>query len=85
MSRAKPRNGDDEVPVEREGPAVDFDTDISTLSGAWAALAEETEDGWPAQIVVPPGFKGLATPEKNPMAMALSHEEVVVGTADGTI
>jgi len=28
---------------------------------------------------------GLATPEKNPMSMQLSHEEVVVGCADGTI
>ncbi|KZT55534.1 hypothetical protein CALCODRAFT_518713 [Calocera cornea HHB12733] len=27
----------------------------------------------------------LATPEKNPMSMALSHEEAVVGCADGTI
>ncbi|QRW18832.1 WD40 domain-containing protein [Rhizoctonia solani] len=58
---------------------------IATLGGAWAALAEESEYGWPAQFNVPAGFKGLATPEKNPMAMALSHEEVVVGTADGTI
>ncbi|CAE6428501.1 unnamed protein product [Rhizoctonia solani] len=64
---------------------VDFDTEIATLGGAWAALAEESEHGWPAQFNVPTGFKGLATPEKNPMAMALSHEEVVVGTADGTI
>ncbi len=27
----------------------------------------------------------LATPDKNPMSMALSHEEAVVGCADGTI
>lgn len=85
MSRAKARNEDDENPGEREGPIVDCDTEIATLSGAWGALAEETEAGWPSQIAVPAGFKGLATPEKNPMAMALSHEEVVVGTADGTI
>ncbi|KAH7345326.1 hypothetical protein B0J17DRAFT_639418 [Rhizoctonia solani] len=64
---------------------VDFDTEIATLGGAWAALAEESEHGWPAQFNIPAGFKGLATPEKNPMAMALSHEEVVVGAADGTI
>ncbi|KAL5641586.1 hypothetical protein ACGC1H_001905 [Rhizoctonia solani] len=68
-----------------DASTVDFDTEIATLGGAWAALAEESEHGWPAQLNVPTGFKGLATPEKNPMAMALSHEEVVVGAADGTI
>ena len=34
---------------------------------------------------LPPKFTGLATSEKNPMSMQLSHEEVVVGCADGTI
>jgi pyrimidine and pyridine-specific 5'-nucleotidase len=34
---------------------------------------------------LPKKFTGLATPEKNPMSMQLSHEEVVVGCADGTI
>lgn len=34
---------------------------------------------------LPPKFARLATPEKNPMPMQLSHEEVVVGWADGTI
>jgi len=34
---------------------------------------------------LPSKFTGLATPEKNPMSMQLSHEEVVVGCADGTI
>jgi pyrimidine and pyridine-specific 5'-nucleotidase len=34
---------------------------------------------------LPKKFAGLATPEKNPMSMQLSHEEVVVGCADGTI
>jgi len=33
----------------------------------------------------PHQFTGLATPDKNPMSMQLSHEEVVVGCADGTI
>ncbi|QRV76359.1 F-box/WD repeat-containing protein pof1 [Ceratobasidium sp. AG-Ba] len=85
-SRAKDRTeDDDEGESVREGPIVDFDTDIAPLTGAWSALAEESEEGWPASLGVPSGFKGLATPEKNPMAMALSHEEVVVGTADGTI
>ncbi|CUA77611.1 F-box/WD repeat-containing protein pof1 [Rhizoctonia solani] len=73
------------VPDAGDVSTVDFDTEIATLGGAWAALAEDSEHGWPAQLNVPAGFKGLATPEKNPMAMALSHEEVVVGTADGTI
>ncbi|KAG8725115.1 hypothetical protein FRC09_008458 [Ceratobasidium sp. 395] len=87
MSRAKDRVDDEEDGEEvREGPVVDFDTDISALTGAWSALADDhSEEGWPAHLGVPSGFKGLATPEKNPMAMALSHEEVVVGTADGTI
>ncbi|KAG9077422.1 hypothetical protein FRC06_008918, partial [Ceratobasidium sp. 370] len=86
MSRAKDRVDDEEEGEEvREGPVVDFDTDIAPLTGAWSALADDSEEGWPAHLGVPSGFKGLATPEKNPMAMALSHEEVVVGTADGTI
>ncbi|TFY80623.1 hypothetical protein EWM64_g3394 [Hericium alpestre] len=70
-----------------QSPSVDFDTAITSMNGAWGAIA----DG-----VIPPGMKGLlgqlpknfaglATPEKNPMSMQLSHEEVVVGCADGTI
>ncbi|KAG9112981.1 hypothetical protein FRC07_007832 [Ceratobasidium sp. 392] len=85
MSRAKGEDGETEGEAVREGPVVDFDTDIAPLTGAWSALADDSEDGWPVHLGVPSGFKGLATPEKNPMAMALSHEEVVVGTADGTI
>ncbi|CAE6532380.1 unnamed protein product [Rhizoctonia solani] len=75
------------LPPAGDVSTVDFDTEIATLGGAWAALADESEhgSGWPSQLNVPTGFKGLATPEKNPMAMALSHEEVVVGAADGTI
>ncbi|KAE9384893.1 hypothetical protein BT96DRAFT_929073 [Gymnopus androsaceus JB14] len=34
---------------------------------------------------LPPKFSDLATPEKNPMSMQMSHEEVAVGCADGTI
>ncbi|KZT03667.1 uncharacterized protein LAESUDRAFT_659262 [Laetiporus sulphureus 93-53] len=75
--------------VRAPSPGVDFDTDIVPLTGAWSALAE----GDAAAFVgmkgllgqVPPRFQGLATPEKNPMSMQLSHEEVVVGCADGTI
>ena len=72
---------------------VDIDaTHIADLSGAWAALAEVNPESPPAPGTVkgllgslPPKFAGLATPEKNPMSMQLSHEEVVVGCADGTI
>ena len=70
-------------------PGVDFDTDILPVNGAWSALANT--DGVAAAGVkgllgrLPNKFQGLATPEKNPMSMQLSHEEVVVGCADGTI
>ncbi|KAI0049336.1 hypothetical protein FA95DRAFT_1588315 [Auriscalpium vulgare] len=70
-------------------PSVDFDTEITSVTGAWGVLA----DANPANMhgmkgllgQVPKNFAGLATPEKNPMSMQLSHEEVVVGCADGTI
>jgi pyrimidine and pyridine-specific 5'-nucleotidase len=76
-------------PQRTRSPAVDFDTEIRAVSGAWEYLA----DGDPHNIHgmkgllghVPAKFIGLATPEKNPMSMQLSHEEVVVGCADGTI
>ncbi|KAJ3507730.1 hypothetical protein NLJ89_g6145 [Agrocybe chaxingu] len=70
-------------------PTVDIDTDIATMTGAWGALADVSGPstagikGLLGQL--PPKFAGLATPEKNPMSMQLSHEEVVVGCADGTI
>lgn len=69
--------------------SIDYDTNIEPLGGAWAALAEA--DNTSATGVkgllgkLPSKFQGLATPEKNPMSMQLSHEEVVVGCADGTI
>jgi len=76
-------------------PSNDVDVDnthIAPLSGAWAALAEVNPNSPPAPGTVkglfgslPSKFAGLATPEKNPMSMQLSHEEVVVGCADGTI
>ena len=70
-------------------PAVDIDTDIVPLSGAWGALADSSlglTSGMKGLLgPLPPKFAGLATPEKNPMSMQLSHEEVVVGCADGTI
>ncbi|RPD65381.1 hypothetical protein L226DRAFT_550735 [Lentinus tigrinus ALCF2SS1-7] len=70
-------------------PGVDFDTDILPVTGAWGALA--SADNVSAVGIkgvlgdLPKKFQGLATPEKNPMSMQLSHEEVVVGCADGTI
>ncbi|KAF4607291.1 hypothetical protein EYR38_001352 [Pleurotus pulmonarius] len=69
-------------------PSVDIDTDVTPLTGAWAALAGEVNSsgGIPGLLgPLPNKFSGLATPEKNPMSMQLSHEEVVVGCADGTI
>ena len=69
-------------------PDVDVDTKIIPLSGAWAALANISGDSVNTKGLLgalPNKFTGLATPEKNPMSMQLSHEEVVVGCADGTI
>ncbi|KAH0828736.1 hypothetical protein J3R83DRAFT_3157 [Lanmaoa asiatica] len=70
---------------------VDIDTNIIPLSGAWAELAHVGGDSVNAAPIkgllgaLPSKFTGLATPEKNPMSMQLSHEAVVVGCADGTI
>lgn len=72
---------------------VDFDTEITPISGAWGALQDLESLGAAGGLngvrglkgQVPMKFAGLATPEKNPMSMQLSHEEVVVGCADGTI
>jgi pyrimidine and pyridine-specific 5'-nucleotidase len=74
-------------------PSVDIDSDVTPLTGAWSALAgPDSEDGDLTAVKVkgllgtsPKKFQGLAVPEKNPMSMQLSHEEVVVGGADGTI
>ena len=93
-------SGDDEDPEANEtsdksrrpSPVrydVDLDEDVIPLHGVWAALSE----GVPEPVTgikgllggLPKKFEGLATPEKNPMSMQLSHEEVVVGCADGTI
>ena len=67
--------------------ALGVETGIKPLAGAWTALA--SADGVATAVgilgAVPHKFTGLATPEKNPMSMQLSHEEVVVGCADGTI
>ena len=83
-------NDDDDLDYITQTPPpsskVDINTHIVPLSGAWAALSDVPN----AQVKgllspLPPKFAGLAMPEKNPMSMQLSHEEVVVGCADGTI
>ena len=68
-------------------PSVDIDTDVVSVTGVWGALATGTEDTKVTGLIgsLPPKFQGLAMPEKNPMSMQLSHEEVVVGCTDGTI
>jgi pyrimidine and pyridine-specific 5'-nucleotidase len=81
---------DENLPDGRTpSPSVDVDTDVVPLTGAWAALAgADNVSGVSTKGLLghlPMKFQGLATPEKNPMSMQLSHEEVVVGCADGTI
>ncbi|KAF9269792.1 hypothetical protein L218DRAFT_850457 [Marasmius fiardii PR-910] len=69
-------------------PSVDIDTNVTPVTGAWAALADNVIHETEVKGLIgplPPKFQGLATPEKNPMSMQLSHEEVVIGCADGTI
>lgn len=83
-------------PSERERDSEVNMSAISSLSGIWAALAtplNSVDDGQPPEFgevkgllsSLPRSFAGLATPALNPMALALSHEEVVVGCGDGTI
>ncbi len=78
-----------EKEIRAISPSVDLDTDIVPLKGAWEALAEgDNQSSLGAKGLkggLPAKFQGLATPEKNPMSMQLSHEEVVVGCTDGTI
>jgi pyrimidine and pyridine-specific 5'-nucleotidase len=80
-------NGNGVLHGEEEG--VDVETDVTALTGVWASLANANGSLSTAvkglKGVAPPKFMGLATPEKNPMSMQLSHEEVVVGCADGSI
>ena len=94
-------NGDDldfiiAMPSTNPSPKVDTNTRIVPLSGAWGALSDFPQPPSPGSSgttkkvkgligPLPPKFAGLATSEKNPMSMQLSHEEVVVGCADGTI
>jgi pyrimidine and pyridine-specific 5'-nucleotidase len=66
---------------------VYYDTAATDMKGAWATLAvpEDIQDRLASQLLLPKGFPGLASPAMNPMSMALSHEEIVVGCADGSI
>lgn len=77
------------ITSRNSSPSVDIDTTVTPVTGAWAALANaDSETGSSVKGLIgslPPKFQGLATPEKNPMSMQLSHEEVVIGCADGTI
>ena len=84
---------DDEEEEEEEEEEEISRMNVTPLGGVWAALANHHHhhDGGGGGMRkgikgrVPPTFMGLAMPEKNPMSMQLSHEEVVVGCADGTI
>ncbi|KAG5333218.1 hypothetical protein C0989_006075, partial [Termitomyces sp. Mn162] len=69
----------DEASVVRDSTLVNIDTDVRVLTGAWAALAQPGAGVRGLLGALPQKFGGLATPEKNPMSMQLSHEEVVVG------
>lgn len=80
--------GEGSPPRANNPPAVDVDTNIATISGAWSVIADDPAGAYDMKGLygtLPAKFAGLATPEKNPMSMQLSHEEVVVGCADGTI
>ena len=73
-------------PLTSSSSKVNINTHIIPLSSAWAVLSDIPN----AQVKgllspLPPKFAGLAMLEKNLMSMQLSHEEVVVGCADGTI
>lgn len=83
--------GDDDAEdtAASSSTAVDLENTVTPLTGAWTALAA-VDNASGANVkgllgTLPPKFTGLAMPEKNPMSMQLSHEEVVVGCADGTI
>ena len=86
--------GEEENPLgpSRED-AVDLESSMTDLAGVWGALAHVDPETPAASILstvgvfgqIPAKFTGLATPALNPMSMQLSHEEVVVGCADGTI
>ncbi|KAF8996399.1 hypothetical protein BDZ89DRAFT_1149051 [Hymenopellis radicata] len=82
----KPVEEDDELDGIN-GNDADLELTTCTLvTGAWEALAHADNVG--GEMVkrllgtLRSKFQGLATPEKNPMSMQSSHEEVVVGCAE---
>ncbi|KAH9072932.1 hypothetical protein EDB83DRAFT_2219927 [Lactarius deliciosus] len=80
--------GENLPPRGKTSPSVDLDTSIAPISGAWSVIADGPVGAYDMKGLygtLPAKFAGLATPEKNPMSMQLSHEEVVVGCTDGTI
>ncbi|KAF7359555.1 WD-REPEATS-REGION domain-containing protein [Mycena sanguinolenta] len=78
--------GDTKADAMRTVTPVDIDLAATPLGGIWGSLAlPPYGDTRGLKGSLPQKFAGLATPEKNPMSMALSHEEVVVGCADGSI
>lgn len=79
-----------ETPISKVHADIDGSATVQPISGAWAELAHGPPSlelpGALAKIAtLPPDFKGLAQSAYNPMSMALSHEEVVVGCANGDI
>ncbi|KAH9006452.1 hypothetical protein EDB86DRAFT_2874152 [Lactarius hatsudake] len=75
-------------PRGKTSPSVDLGTSIAPISGAWSVIADGPVGAYDMKGLygtLPAKFAGLAMPEKNPMSMQLSHEEVVVGCTDGTI
>jgi pyrimidine and pyridine-specific 5'-nucleotidase len=83
-----PDSNGEGLPLRGASSSVDLDTDIATISGAWSVIADDPAGAYDMKGLyglLPAKFAGLATPEKNPMSMQLSHEEVVVGCADGSI
>ncbi|KAJ6598211.1 hypothetical protein DFH09DRAFT_903578 [Mycena vulgaris] len=80
------KNTGNGVHTLRTGTPVEIDLAATPMGGVWGALAVPPySDTRGLKGALPTKFMGLATPEKNPMSMALSHEEVVVGCADGSI
>jgi pyrimidine and pyridine-specific 5'-nucleotidase len=87
-------NEDDVLDLDDLSPntslQVDMDTSVTEMTGIFSALSTAQGASGPGAAKgligpLPNKFTGLAVPEKNPMSMQISHEEVVVGCADGTI
>ncbi|KAG8854290.1 hypothetical protein FRB96_007695 [Tulasnella sp. 330] len=79
-----------ETPISEVNADIGGSATVQPISGAWAELAHgppslESPGALAKIATLPPDFKGLAQSAYNPMSMALSHEEVVVGCANGDI